>query len=85
MKSISLEHEVFVPRVYSICVSASIQNSGQEKITEFYQENSYYIDVNDSNLNSNPLMNFAKDFGFDNDEGDVQPPYLIIQTMNKSI
>ena len=46
-------------------------------MTDFYQDNSYYIEVNDSNLNSNPLMDFTKDDGFDNDDAYKEPPYLI--------
>ena len=64
-----------------MCASASIQNSGYEKLTEFYQENSYYIDVNDSNLNSNPLMNFGDQFGFENDRDEKEEAhkgYLIV-------
>lgn len=48
-------------QVYSICVSASIQNEGYEKRSEFYNENSFYIDVSDSNIEGNPLMNFGDD------------------------
>ena len=74
----SLVHEVFASKVQALCLSSSIQNSGYDKCTDFYQDNSYYIDVTDSNLESNPLMNFQNDFGFDNDVAEEKPPYILI-------
>ena len=56
---IEMVTEILTRKVYAICVSASIQNSGYEISKEFYQDNSYYIDINESNLNSNPLMNLG--------------------------
>ena len=75
-------------KVYSICVGASIQNSGWDMSKKFYQDNSYYIDVTDSNLDSNPaLMDFKNDFGFE-DEKDAKETieeHLVIQTMDKKL
>lgn len=53
-----------------------------------YQDNSYYIDVTDSNLDSNPaLMDFKNDFGFE-DEEDIKETieeHLVIQTIDKKL
>ena len=55
---------------------------------KFYQDNSYYIDVTDSNLDSNPaLMDFKNDFGFE-DEKDTKETieeHLVIQTIDKKL
>ena len=52
----------------SACVGADIQNKGYEKSKKHYQDNTYYVDVQDTNLNSNPHMDFNGDeFGFENE------------------
>ena len=80
--------EIFASKVQAICLNASIQNSGFERSTNFYQDNSYYIDVTDSNLEGNPILkNFQSNFGFENEEAETsnKPPYLLIQTIEKKI
>lgn len=72
--------KIHVGPVYSICLSASMQNSGQEKNSEHYAENSYYIDVSDNNLSGNPHLKFGDDDEFDIED---EKHGLIIQTLDK--
>ena len=74
-------------KVNSICVGAAIQNSGYEISKQFYADNSYYIDVADTNLDSNPLMDFHDDFGLENEEAakKKEPEFLVVQTMDKKL
>jgi len=49
-----------------MCINADIHSRGYPKSKESYQDNSYYVDVQDSNINSNPIMEFGADEGFEN-------------------
>jgi hypothetical protein len=91
MSSVSLRNKIpLESHVYSICLGADIQNRGYEKSKIFYQENTYYIEVQDHNLNTNPLMNFGdNDFGFENEENkesaEVVQEAMFIQMKDKAV
>jgi len=70
-----LSNSVSSPKVFSICVSASISHQGYARSSEFYSHNSYYTDVAQDNLNTNPLLRMDEGDEADDSNSD---PHLVI-------
>ena len=61
----------------AICVNADVKNQGYDKVGDCHSHNSYYTDIQDTNLEKNPLMKFD-DFEDEEEDAEENNQYVLV-------